>query len=211
MKSGRGRKGKGSEEEEEEPQGFKSGNVEVFSSDDSSDAPRRRDEKWQYAVEVEIIDAEMEDMEDDDDWRQEENVIKIPQQQPSSAERFSNAWKGGPKSAAPPASSTTFPVNGNSSEAASPVQLTADESNRASTSAFDKAQELLTNDPEIPAIVTRAQSNPNVQRYEVDKLREAVRQCEGDPTAFGQYWNDPVVGPILKELKECISSNTRAT
>jgi hypothetical protein len=41
-----------------------------------------------------------------------------------------------------------------------------------------------------------AQSNP--------KVREAVEACMGNPAAFGQYLNDPDIGPILEKLRESL-------
>jgi len=60
---------------------------------------------------------------------------------------------------------------------------------------IQKAQQLLAN-PRIRAIVNKAQANP--------KVRNAVQECMGNPASFGQYLNDDEVGPILRELKDCI-------
>lgn len=83
-------------------------------------------------------------------------------------------WKGGPKSP----EFTTIPSPGGDM-----------------TDAVRKAQHMLAN-PKIRAIVNKAQSNP--------KVREAVQECMGNPAAFGKYLNDEEVGPMLRELKDCI-------
>jgi hypothetical protein len=56
-----------------------------------------------------------------------------------------------------------------------------------------RARELLAANPEILNIVMRAQSN--------GILEKALHDCMGNPKAFGRYWDDPIVGPILSELK----------
>lgn len=62
--------------------------------------------------------------------------------------------------------------------------------------AIHRAQELLANDPKLRYMASIAQSNP--------KVREAVEACMGNPAAFGQYLNDPDIGPILEKLRESL-------
>ena len=189
---GGGKKEKAEVAKEDEPRGFKSGNVEVFSSNDDGEWPpssNGRSRQQQQAVEVEIIDAEtMEET----TWQEEEDGDEYgnsPSNQSPSEETFSNAWKGGSE----PASSSTFETSNGA---------TSDNANNNSgimndDAMIQRAQQLLTSNPEIRAIVAKAQSNPRV--------REAVQECMGNPAAFaGWYLEDPVVGPVLKELKECI-------
>ena len=195
---------KGAEKKVEKPKGFKSGNVEVFSSTDNEwppkDISRQQNERLQQALEVEIIDAEMETTED---WQfeEEDDINQSSSPQPSTFDTFSNAWKGGPKS------SSSFTANGGGSNEVDTVSynnIVEDNTNGSGMTTDDtviiqKAQQLLTSNPEIRAIVTRAQSN--------SKIREAVRECMDNPSSFGQYLNDAEVGPILNELRDCILIN----
>eukprot|EP00970_Alexandrium_tamarense_P015194 scaffold4795_cov185-Alexandrium_tamarense.AAC.8 len=159
---------------------YKGEAIEVISDDDD-------DEEWSplsasktAAQNIQVIDAEVENGQQ---WTAEEEK--------ETYETYSEAWRGGPKSkpAEVPEFATSFQsgdnrnVNGDSGEQES-VPF-----------AIQRAQELLAN-PQIRAIVARAQSNP--------KVREAVADCMGDARKFGQFLEDPEVGPILRELKECI-------
>jgi len=205
IKSGRGKK----EEETAEPKvfnggnvEFKSGNVEVFSSDDDDDnelprktskARQQQDEIWQQAMEVEILDAEMEATADDwelDDDGEYDASSSGPYQ--SSDQQFSDAWMEGPESASSPS------FGGSSSEATYYDNDIQDDnvSSMNEDAAIQKARHLLTTNQKIREIVAKAQSNP--------KVREAVSECMGNPMAFGWYLNDPDVGPILNELRDCI-------
>ena len=71
------------------------------------------------------------------------------------------------------------------------------QSTLAANDAMAMAKQLLSINPDILAIVTKAQFNP--------KMREAVNECMGNPSLFGLYLNDPDVGPILDELKQCLA------
>ena len=62
-----------------------------------------------------------------------------------------------------------------------------------------RALHLLSTDPQIREIVGRVRSHP--------KAMEAVLECAGNPRAFGGYLDDPELGPILGELRECILSS----
>jgi len=172
----------------DEPRGFKSGNVEVFSSNDNDSTP-----KDQSFIEVEIIDAEMDT---EDDWDEEEEEKDIPQ---TAADRFSNAWKGGPKTTPP--SPSFFTNIGDAPTTTSSHDTTNGSSNGKTIdddAIIQEAQHLLSTNAGIRAIVTRAQSNP--------KIQEAVQECMDDPSSFGVYLNDPDVGPMLQDLKElCLS------
>eukprot|EP00804_Cyclotella_cryptica_P019604 CCRYP_014348-RA/>CCRYP_014348-RA protein AED:0.25 eAED:0.25 QI:0/-1/0/1/-1/1/1/0/1158 len=96
---------------------------------------------------------------------------------------FATAWKGGPQS-----NQSQGQVNIPDPTNSYNTQITPPE-------AMKKAYELLAN-PEVRAIATQAKSNP--------KVREAVQACAVDPTKFGEYLDDPEIGPILQELKKCI-------
>jgi hypothetical protein len=177
----------------EEPRGYKSGNVEVLPSSDNGGRPSssgagryQQDGMRQQALEVEIIDAKRKIK--TTDWQFEDDVDIA-----SSAEMFENARKGGPASAA----SSTFTTNNErSGEASTSRTDTADGDGSMDDAAQGRARELLATNPEILNIVIRAQLN--------GKLRKAVHDCMGDPKSFGRFWDDPIVGPILKELKSCI-------
>jgi len=163
----------------EEPRGFKSGNVEVFpSSDDGGRSSSSGAGRYQQ-----------------DGTRQRAVEVEIiNSKRKSSAEVFANAWKGGPASAA---SSTFTTNNGRSGEARTSLTDDAVEENGSMNSAAQRrARELLAANPEILNIVMRAQSN--------GILEKALQDCMGNPKAFGRYWDDPIVGPILNELKGCI-------
>jgi hypothetical protein len=176
--------------ENEEPKGFKSGNVEVLPSDNSDVgmwSPLNNivgspiDEIRQQAVVVEIIDAKQRikssrNVKDED----------LPTSQPS-AEFLPNAWKGGPEAAA-----STF-----KDKSATRSKTSSPHTDIASNEAMQKAKYLLATNPDLRAIVTKAHTSP--------KLREAVKECIGNPSAFGLYLNDSDIGPILNELKQCIS------
>ncbi|KAL9178995.1 hypothetical protein ACHAXT_011968 [Thalassiosira profunda] len=178
---------KDGEAPEEEPAGFKSGNVEVFSADQGSG--RELGNKWKDAMEVEIIDAET--VEESDDW--DDGVEEADANyQPSSAERFSNAWRGGPQSE----SSAYFAHANGSDQFAGSANGNVD---AAANRAIERAQELLSSSAELRAAVARAQSDPRV--------RDAVQECMGNPVSFGRYLDDPSIGPILTELKECIGAS----
>ena len=88
-----------------------------------------------------------------------------------------NAWKGGPQS-----------------KVAEPSNNFTEETDVSDT--IRKAQELLADDPKLRYMATIAQSNP--------KVREAVEACMDNPSAFGQYLNDPEIGPILEAMRKSI-------
>ncbi|KAL7486662.1 hypothetical protein ACHAW6_012261 [Cyclotella cf. meneghiniana] len=96
---------------------------------------------------------------------------------------FATAWKGGPQS--------------NQSQEQVNIQdaTTSTKNQNSPPEAMKRAYELLAN-PEVRAIATRAKSD--------SKVREAVQACAVDPTKFGEYLDDPDIGPILQELKKCI-------
>ena len=173
-------------EEEEEPKGFMSGNVKVFSTstEDKGEGPPRSSGQHTNAVEVESIEAEIASNTKDSGtttthWQGEEEGQPSQQSSSSSEDMFSNAWEGGPEPA--PTSD-----NNNAFKAESNVLL-------------QKAHQLLSQNPDIRAVVTRVQSSPHV--------REAVQDCWGNPAESGRYLDNPVVGPVLREPKEavCIS------
>lgn len=175
----------------EESAGFKSGNVEVFSTEDDDDAPKKG---WgQNAFEVEIIDAEM--------WTgEEEEEEELPPSSSSSAGGFSNdAWMGGAGSTDTTSSYTSS--NGFSHDASNNIGQDHESYTAAAATAEDqqtiqRAQHLLANSQKVRLLVAQAQSNP--------KIRRAVQECIGNPAMFGRYLDDEEVGPLLKELKECI-------
>ncbi|KAL7427068.1 hypothetical protein ACHAXH_000534 [Discostella pseudostelligera] len=183
------------EVEKEEPKGFKSGNVEVLLSDNSDDgiwSPVNKvvgtpiDKIRQQALVVEIIDAEQR-IKSSRDMQDEDDIIRdAPISQPG-AEFLPNAWKGGPEAVA-----STF-----QDKRATKSNTTTSQTNTSSNSVMQKANNILTTNPDIRAIVAKAQTNP--------KLRQAVNECMGNPFSFGLYLNDPDIGPILNELKQCIS------
>jgi len=196
------------EEEEEEPKGFVSGNVEVFSSTDDDEWPPRNDDRQQRAMEAEIIDAEMETAAATSSfWQQEEDKGQVYGNDPSSqhrspissSERFSNAWKGGPKPSTYP-STTPYAAQAANGYAAGVGQSTGSDDEQGEqiedAVVIQTAQQLLISNQEVRAIVARAQLNPTI--------REAVQKCMGNPADFGQYLEDPVAGPVLSELKKCI-------
>jgi hypothetical protein len=112
---------------------------------------------------------------------------------PTSAKVFENAWKGGPESYA--STSTGNKRRQRSGDTRKfPAGTTINDE-----IIQQRARELLSTNSKIQEIVIRAQSN--------DKLQNAVLDCVGDPALFGRYMNDPNVGPILKELKNCIIQN----
>ncbi|KAL3806237.1 hypothetical protein ACHAXA_008221 [Cyclostephanos tholiformis] len=180
--------GSGKEEEpnNEKPRGFKNGNVEVLPSSNGS-GQYKQDIMRQQVVDVEIVNIKSTD------WRFKDgdNYDTLPP--PSSSENFENAWKGGSASTA---SSTFTTNNGRSGEARSSRIDTVDENCSINHAMQRKARELLFTNPEIRDIILRAHSN--------EKVRKAVHDCMGDPKSFGRYWDDPIVGPILNELKGCI-------
>ena len=179
----------------EETAGFKSGNVEVFSGEENEwQSPTTQ----QSVNENNIIDAELWDGDEESVWEEEERQQQQQQQMPSAGRFSNNAWMGGP---APSDTTTTMPYYANANG-----EQDSDESRYDSDSAaggtienelIERAQHLLTTNPAILEIVTRAQSNP--------KVREAVHECMGNPVSFGLYLDDPEVGPLLNELKESIS------
>lgn len=182
--------GGNNKKDKDEARGFKTGNVEVFSSDDDVDnedgddmwSPRSR----QQAMEAEVIDAELMES-----WGDELG---------SSAEQFSTAWRGGPDSHTT-ASSFASTINGGDGAAAATtydIGIAGDSDAMTNDAIILKAQQLLTNNPGVREIVSRAQSNPSI--------RDAVLECAGNPAAFGGYLEDPEAGPILNELKEFILS-----
>ncbi len=180
----------------EEPKGFKSGNVEVLPSDNSdvgiwsslnNIVGSPIDEIRQQAVVVEIIDAKQR-IKSSRNVQDEEDSRDLPKSQPS-AEFLPNAWKGGPEAAA-----STF-----KDKSATRSKTSYSHTNIASNGAMQKAKFLLATNPDLRAIVTKAHTNP--------KLREAVKECIGNPSAFGLYLNDSDIGPILNELKQRISQH----
>jgi hypothetical protein len=183
----------------DEPKGFTSGNVEVFSTNDNIGGRYQQDGMQQKVVEVEIITTSKRKVQSEApgqfDYDEEEGDQFQPL--PTSAEVFENAWKGGPESFA---STST----GNRRQRRSGDVRIFPTSTTATTIINDdtiqqKARELLLTNSKIQEIVYRAQSN--------DKLQNAVLDCKGNPALFGRYMNDPNVGPILKELKNCIIQN----
>jgi len=176
----------------------------VFSSDEedydgekrgtqNENGRRRVDDASQRVVEVEIIDAETwedeEGEEYDGDGRRRQRRQQQQQQQPSANDLFSNAWTGGPKPGA---------ANGVAEGASAAATIDHEEMAR-------RARGLLSRNPEIRAIVARARLDP--------RLHEAVRECEGDPSAFGKYLEDSNsegegggggLAPVLRELRDCI-------
>ena len=104
---------------------------------------------------------------------------------------FADAWKGGPESVLSqdqedhPSSTNPFYVQ--EDDKINPNQP---------LDAMKRAYELLAN-PQVQAVASNARSNT--------KVREAVQACMGDPTQFGVYLEDPNIGPILQELKDCIN------
>ena len=179
--------------DKEETRGFRSGNVEVFPSSDDGGRPSssgagryQQDGARQQAVEVEIINAKRKIRTTDRQFEDDVDIV-------SSADIFASAWKGGPASAG----SSTFTTNsGRSGEARTHRTDTAEENGSMNNAAQRRARELLATNPEILNILMRAQSN--------GILRKAVHDCMGNPKSFGRYWDDPIVGPILNELKGCI-------
>ena len=181
--------------------GFKSGNVEVFSSNDNDDWPpkdisQRQDAKFQQALEVEIINAEMET--DDNYWQEDEIEIDDPPPQPSSTEQFTSAWMGGPKTS--PASRSPLFTTANGSDNSETVANTtphhAYDTIIDDDAIMERAQHLISTNAGIRAIVTHAKSNP--------KIQEAVQKCKDNPAAFGSYLNDMDIGPILNDLRELV-------
>lgn len=163
-------------------EGYKSGNVEVL-SDNEYVSNNGVSNKWQQQMSgSNVIDAEIDDGQDEESsYATSETYDQRP--------FFADAWKGGPQSADFAASiedpSTVNAANGNVS--AEDVDM---------SDAIHKAQELLANDPKLRYMASIAQSNP--------KVREAVEVCMGNPAAFGQYLNDPDIGPILQNLRKSI-------
>ena len=182
MKPGSSKKDKPNKEEQK---GFMSGNVEVFPSSIGS-GKYQQDRMRRQAVEVEIVDTKS-------DWQFKDDNNYDTSSQPSSAEIFENAWRGGPASTA----SSTFSTNNGRSGDALPSRTGSVDENGSVTDAMQrKARDLLVTTPEIRDIILKAQSN--------GKLRKAVHDCVGNPKALGRYWDDPTIGPILNELKGCI-------
>jgi hypothetical protein len=95
---------------------------------------------------------------------------------------FAEAWMGGPQSKV--TKSFTYNDANNLTEETD------------MSDAIRRAQELLADDPKLRYMATIAQSNP--------KVREAVEACMGNPSAFGQYLNDPEIGPILDAMRKSI-------
>jgi hypothetical protein len=173
----------------EESNGFKSGNVEVYSTEDDDDAPRKG--LGQNAFEVEIIDAAM--------WTGEEEEEEEMPPSSSSAGGFSNnAWMGSVGSTDTTTSYTSS--NGFSHDASN--NLVQDHESYTATVAtaedhktIQRAQHLLTSSQKVRLLVAQAQSNP--------KIRRAVQECIGNPALFGRYLDEEEMGPLLNELMEC--------
>jgi hypothetical protein len=186
-------------DKKEEPRGFTSGNVEVFPTNEYIGGRYQQDGMHQKVVEVEIITTSKRKVQSEAPGQFDYDNDGEDQFQPlpTSAKVFENAWKGGPESYA---STST----GNKQQRRSGDVRTFPTGTPATTIINDdtiqqKARELLLTNSKIQEIVYRAQSN--------DKLQNAVLDCKGDPVLFGRYMNDPNVGPILKELKNCIIQN----
>jgi len=177
---------KGAAVEEPEPPGFKSGNVEVLTTPNNEGGrwPSKSNEQPRTnAVEVEIIDAEAPSGATISDWQR--GVESWPTPPSPSNRRASNA--SAENSAASTTNAHTFCDNTDNYKSVLP-------SNHHDVALLQKAKLLLSQSPELRALVTMAQSEPRV--------REAVRECQGDPRGFGRYLVDPVAGPVLRELKE---------
>jgi hypothetical protein len=178
-------------EKKEEPIGFTSGNVEVFSTNDNIGGRYQQDGK--KVVEVEIITTSKRKVQyaTSGQFEYEDEEEDQFQSSPTYADVFENAWKGGPESFA--STSTGNKRRRRSGDVRTGTSTMNDDTIQ------QRARELLLTNSKIQEIVFRAQSN--------DKLQTAVLDCVGNPTLFGRYMNDPNVGPILKELKNCIIQN----
>jgi hypothetical protein len=180
-------------DKKEEPIGFTSGNVEVFSTNDNIGGRYQQDGK--KVVEVEIITTSKRKVQYATSGQFEYEDEDQFQSSPTSAEVFENAWKGGPESFA--STSTGNKRRRRSGDVRTGTSGKAPTTNDESIQ--QKARELLLTNSKIQEIVFRAQSNVNLQN--------ALLDCVGNPILFGRYMNDPNVGPILKELKNCIIQN----
>jgi len=131
--------------------------------------------KWQQQKSgAVIIDAVIDDGQDEPSYSTSETY--------DQTNLFAEAWKGGPQSKV--TKSSTFNDANNLTEETD------------MSDAIRRAQELLADDPKLRYMATIAQSNP--------KVREAVEACMGNPSAFGQYLNDPEIGPILEAMRKSI-------
>ena len=98
---------------------------------------------------------------------------------------FADACKGGSKSEQSQGNSNPDSYNAYKSEP---------------PNAMKKAYELLAN-PQINSVASKVRSNP--------KVIAAVQSCMGDPAMFAYYLEDNEIGPMLQELKNCISSRRK--
>jgi hypothetical protein len=184
-------------DKKEVPIGFTSGNVEVFPTSEYIGGRYQQDGK--KVVEVEIITKSKRKVQyaTSGQFENEDEEEDQFQSSPTSAEVFENAWKGGPESFASTSTGNKRRRRRRSGDVRTGTSGKAPSTNDESIQ--QKARELLLTNPKIQEIVFRAQSN--------DKLQNALLDCVGNPILFGRYMNDPNVGPILKELKNCIIQN----